>query len=91
MEWFLTAACGAVEWMERTFNMLEAPAIEVCPLLGELVERLRPMAGRAVRVSGSGSTLFTAFDEEGEAERFAARVRSELTLEAGVVRPITRD
>ena len=82
---------GAVEWMEQTFNMLERPAFAVCPLLGELVERLRPMADRQVRVSGSGSTLFTAFDEEGEAERFAARVRSELALAAGVVRPITRE
>jgi 4-diphosphocytidyl-2-C-methyl-D-erythritol kinase len=91
LEWFLTTTCGAVEWMEQTFNMLEPPAMQVCPLLGELAERLRPMAGRAVRVSGSGSTLYTAFDEEGEAERFAARVRSELELEAGVVRPITRE
>lgn len=91
LAWFTEPCRSAVEWMERTFNMLEAPAREVCPLLGELADRLRPMAGRAVRMTGSGSTLFTAFDEEYEAEGFAARVRSELEIKAGVVRPITRD
>jgi 4-diphosphocytidyl-2C-methyl-D-erythritol kinase len=90
VERFATAPAGAVQWMEWTFNMLEAPAMEVCPVLKQYADRLRALAGRPVRVSGSGSTLFTAFDDRGEAERFAGRVTSELGLEAGVVRPIAR-
>ncbi len=88
MKRFATAPAGAVEWMDWTFNMLEAPAMEVCPVLREISARLRAMAGRPVRISGSGSTLFTAFDGRDEAEQFAADVTKELELQAGVVRPI---
>lgn len=86
-EWFANAPSGAVEWMEWTYNMLEAPAMKVCPALEELMRRLTGMANRPMRLSGSGSTLFTAFDEPGEADRFAAAVTKEVGLEAGVVRP----
>jgi 4-diphosphocytidyl-2-C-methyl-D-erythritol kinase len=77
---------NAVEWMRRTFNMLETPAMEVCPLLRTLHERLGELSGRPVRVSGSGSTLFTAFDARLEAEGFARQSASELGLVTHVVR-----
>lgn len=89
-EQFAKTPSGAVQWMEWTFNMLEEPALEVCPVLGELVRRLTAMASRPVRVSGSGSTLFTAFDSRDEAERMVDMVARELGLRAGVVRPIVR-
>lgn len=78
----------AAEWMSWTFNMLEPPAMRVCPALSGLMRQLEPLAGRAVRMSGSGSTLFTAFDAKADAERFAGVVRDRADREACVVRPI---
>lgn len=84
----MAAPSDAVEWMERTFNMLERPAMEVCPVLNDLMNQLTPLAGRPVRVSGSGSTLFTAFDEVSEARHFAEAVSCRIGLGAILVRPI---
>lgn len=76
----------AVEWMDWTFNMLEEPAMIVRPVLREIRDHAARLAGRAVRMSGSGSTLFTAFDEESGAENFARLVRDALDIETRVVR-----
>lgn len=84
--------CGrldAVACMEATFNMLEAPAFEVCEPLRKLRDALQAIALRPVRVSGSGSTLFTAFDVRPEAEAFVAQVERELGLGGCAVRPVT--
>jgi 4-diphosphocytidyl-2-C-methyl-D-erythritol kinase len=77
----------AVEWMHATFNMLEAPAIAVCPQLGDLQRQAASLAGRPVRISGSGSTMFTAFDSPGEAEGGATLLNRELGIRAEVVQP----
>ena len=76
---------AAVELMEKAYNMLEAAAIQVAPALGELVDRAAVLAARPVRVSGSGSTLFTAFDTQSEAQRFAKLASEELRLSTRVV------
>ena len=73
--------------MERTFNMLEAPAMRVCPMLAEIAMKAAALAERTVRMSGSGSTLYTAFDTEAEAESFLGRVEAHLGTRACVVRP----
>lgn len=73
-------------WMERAFNMLEPAARAVCPALVPLMDEAALLAGRPVRISGSGSTLFTAFDTCEEAERFAGQAGSLLKLETRVVR-----
>lgn len=83
-------ATNAVEWMAGTFNMLEKPVVKVCPVMRGLMARGRELAGRAVRVSGSGSTLFTAFDARAEAERFARRVGDVLGVETRVVQTVDR-
>ncbi len=77
----------AVEWMNGTFNMLETPAVEVCPALGTIQRQAARIAGRPVRVSGSGSTLFTAFDRPEEAEAFARSAGQELGIRTEVVQP----
>lgn len=82
--------CDAREWMNRTFNMLEPPAIRVCPPLGELMARAAELADRTVRMSGSGSTVYTAFDTQPEAETFAMRVSNQLGVRTEVVRPLER-
>lgn len=66
---------GAAALMQQSFNMLEAPALRIVPALEDLLAGAASLAGRPVRMSGSGSSLFTAFDRRSEAERFAQRIR----------------
>jgi len=79
---------SSVEWMQATYNMLEPPAIEVCPALGDLQQQAARIASRPVRISGSGSTLFTAFDERDEATAFARQAGERLGIETAVVQPV---
>jgi 4-diphosphocytidyl-2-C-methyl-D-erythritol kinase len=46
-------------------NDLEAPAIAIAPVIGDVLELLRRQAGTTlVRMSGSGATCFALFDTE---------------------------
>jgi len=82
------AACdNAAKWMEHTFNMLEPPAFAVYPELKVLFDQANDIADRPVRMSGSGSTMFTAFDSLVEAETFAVEIRKQLGIQAQVVQP----
>ncbi len=81
----------AVRLLERAYNMLEPPAMRACPPLRGLLDQLAALAGRPVRLSGSGSTLFTAFDDRPEAEAFAGRTGEQAGLETRVVRPMEQE
>jgi 4-diphosphocytidyl-2-C-methyl-D-erythritol kinase len=81
-----TETRNARELMHATFNMLEAPATRVSPPLSELLRLGSKLADRPVRLSGSGSTLFTAFEEDAEARVFAARAAEELQVGTQIVR-----
>lgn len=70
--------------MALLFNDLEAAAFVVEPALKTLHARIDGLGGRPVRVTGSGSAMFTLFDEETAADAWAARVR-EVTTEATVM------
>ncbi len=83
----LGEGCDAVAWMQSAYNMLEAPAMKVCPALKDIAQRCAEHAGRPVRLSGSGSTLFTAFDTINEAELFARDLSAPLGLSTDVVQP----
>lgn len=72
-------------WMQRAFNELEPAAFKVCPALEVVLEHAAALAGRPVRMSGSGSSLFTAFDTAIEAMRFAHDAARQLSLETRVV------
>jgi len=52
-------------------NDLEGPAFEIRKDLGTLRADIELKLGRPVRMSGSGSSLFTLYDERGEAEAAA--------------------
>lgn len=78
----------AAKWMERTFNGLEKPVMKVCPAMRELIAGGTKLARRPVRVSGSGSALFTAFDTRSEAEQFARSAGEALTIQTRVVQPL---
>jgi 4-diphosphocytidyl-2-C-methyl-D-erythritol kinase len=78
----------AVGWMNRAYNMLERPALAVCPALGGLMARAAELLGRPVRMSGSGSALFTAYDTEIEARQWSEKLSRELQLRTYVVQPV---
>lgn len=75
----------AARRMEQTFNMLEEPAMRVCPPLRTLLDEAARLAGRPVRLSGSGSSLFTAFNERPQADDFARRAEAALGIRTCVV------
>ena len=55
-------------------NDLEAPAIALMPEIGEWIERFRALGARFARMSGSGSTVFAAFETEDKARAAAAQL-----------------
>jgi 4-diphosphocytidyl-2-C-methyl-D-erythritol kinase len=65
----------AKELLGRLVNDLDAPSFSVCPELGMMRESLEQEIGRIVRMSGSGSTLFTLADEKEEAESLALQIQ----------------
>jgi len=78
----------AADWMGRAFNMLEPAVVAVCPAMRRLMDEGAAMASRPVRVSGSGSTLFTAFDSQPEAKEFAQLAGERLDVQTHVVQPL---
>lgn len=59
---------------ELAHNDLEAPAISLMPEIGELIEKFRSLGARFVRMTGSGSTVFAAFDSDEDAHTAVAAV-----------------
>jgi 4-diphosphocytidyl-2-C-methyl-D-erythritol kinase len=79
------AELDARRLMEHTFNDLEPAAQRVCPPLQLVMETATKLAGRTVRMSGSGSTLFTAFDAMEDAQVFAHSAVAQLKVETHVI------
>ena len=63
-------------------NDLEAPAFSLEPDLTRLRAEAQSLLGRPVRMSGSGSSLFTLYDERAPAESAAADVSRRLNVRA---------
>jgi 4-diphosphocytidyl-2C-methyl-D-erythritol kinase len=74
-DWAAWADLPARQLMQKLVNDLEAPAFDLCPELGQLRRRLSDAMDRIGRMSGSGSSLFTLFDEEVEAKTSLERIR----------------
>lgn len=70
-DWSAWAKLPSNELLPLLVNDLEAPAFALRPELGELRARIESQLGRIVRMSGSGSSLFTLFDDEVAARRAA--------------------
>ena len=68
-------ALPSADLLSRLRNDLERPAFALHPPLADLRDRLEAAAGRPVRMSGSGSTLFTLADDADDAEAVAATWR----------------
>lgn len=66
-DWSDWAMLPADQLMSKLVNDLEPAAFALCPELREMQAKLERSIGRPVRMSGSGSTLFSLFDSEDEA------------------------
>jgi 4-diphosphocytidyl-2-C-methyl-D-erythritol kinase len=71
--------------LEQLVNDLEPAAFSIDPDLGALRLRLEQMLSRRVRMSGSGSSLFTLFDTSDEAEEARRVVAQNMSIQALVV------
>ncbi len=72
-DWAAWASMRALDLLPLLVNDLEAAAFAVRPDLGALRAQVEQAIGRVVRMSGSGSSLFSLFDDRAEAEA-ASRV-----------------
>lgn len=69
---------GPAELMNELFNDLEAPAFTIVPELGELRKQMERLVGRVVRMTGSGSTLFTLAADQHDARDIESRLHANL-------------
>jgi 4-diphosphocytidyl-2-C-methyl-D-erythritol kinase len=71
-DWAALAATPAKELLGQLVNDLEAPAFDLNPRLADMRREWEDRLGRIVRMSGSGSTLFTLYDSKEAADAAAA-------------------
>lgn len=65
-----------VDVLETVANDLEAPALRIEPVIGDVLEVLRNSAGvKLARMSGSGATCFAIYGASAEAHVAAERIR----------------
>jgi 4-diphosphocytidyl-2-C-methyl-D-erythritol kinase len=65
-----------VEVLETVANDLEAPAMRIEPVIGEVLEALRGSAGvKLTRMSGSGATCFAIYGSSADAHAAAEKIR----------------
>ncbi|MDF0521777.1 4-(cytidine 5'-diphospho)-2-C-methyl-D-erythritol kinase [Bradyrhizobium yuanmingense] len=65
-----------VEVLETVANDLEAPALRIEPVIGEVLDALRDSAGvKLARMSGSGATCFAIYGAPAEAHAAAEKIR----------------
>ena len=84
-DWLQWVKRPARELLEELVNDLEPPSFAIRPELGRLRSDLERELGRIVRMSGSGSSLFTLCDEAAEAERLAGRASQMFKVDAKAV------
>jgi 4-diphosphocytidyl-2-C-methyl-D-erythritol kinase len=73
-DWKAWAQLPALELLPRLVNDLEVPSFALRPELGRLRAAIELQLARPVRMSGSGSSLFTLFDDRAAAEQAAEQV-----------------
>ncbi len=69
--------------LQNCFNEMEGLAFSIRPELGRLRDRLEALAGRPVRMSGSGSTLYTLCAERDDATAIVEKWREVADLRTG--------
>jgi 4-diphosphocytidyl-2-C-methyl-D-erythritol kinase len=83
----LPSQCGpqADQWLQSCFNDLQPAAFELFPQLELIQQQAVSICGRPVLLTGSGSALFTAFENQALAIQMAGRLSDEVDVEALVV------
>lgn len=67
-----------VDVLETVVNDLEAPALRIEPVIGDVLEALRSSAGvKLARMSGSGATCFAIYGAAAEAYAAAEKIRGD--------------
>ena len=70
---------SVAEWIEafvEVGNDLEAPALRIQPVIGEVLSALRDAKGaKLARMSGSGATCFAIFADDADAQTAAEKIR----------------
>jgi 4-diphosphocytidyl-2-C-methyl-D-erythritol kinase len=84
-DWRQWATLDALALLPLLVNDLEPPAFSLSPALADLHARAIRAVGRIVRMSGSGSSLFTLFDGRDQAESAADCLRLDLRVDARAV------
>jgi 4-diphosphocytidyl-2-C-methyl-D-erythritol kinase len=64
-----------VEWLGKTRNDLQAPAMQIAPGIGEALTAMTDTGAAFARMSGSGATCFGLFERVEDAEKAAAAMR----------------
>jgi 4-diphosphocytidyl-2-C-methyl-D-erythritol kinase len=80
--WEAWSKLTAEQLLPLLANDLEPAAFSICPPLRALRELLETVLGRPVRMSGSGSSLFTLFDTPEQAESAWRVVQRDLAMPA---------
>ncbi len=74
-----SAGASIGDWVKvlaAVANDLEAPALRIEPVIGDVLKALRDADGaRLARMSGSGATCFAIFEDHGRAQAAAAQIR----------------
>jgi 4-diphosphocytidyl-2-C-methyl-D-erythritol kinase len=74
-DWSQWTQLSARQLLPLLVNDLEPPAFAICPELGKIRSDLETHLGRIVRMSGSGSTLFTLADDLADAAEIVTRLQ----------------
>ena len=82
LDWPAWSRLGAKDLLSLLVNDLESPAFAIAPELAQLRQRAEAIAKRPVRMSGSGSSLFTLFDQQAEAEEATKQLEQQLAVRA---------
>ena len=77
-DWERWVTTGSEELLPRLVNDLEAPAFNISPTLGEVRQSAERLLRRPVRMSGSGSSLFSLFDRQDAAQDAAEQLERDL-------------
>jgi 4-diphosphocytidyl-2-C-methyl-D-erythritol kinase len=92
-DWPAWARLPAAELLARLVNDLEPAAFAIGPELGALRRSIEQSLARIVRMSGSGSSLFTLFDERSQAEEGKERIgrlNKAIQLEVAEIAPVAQ-
>ena len=80
--WHEWAKLSAIDLLPKLANDLEPPAFDLHPELRLLHQQAQELLGQQVRMSGSGSGLFSLYDTLAEAERAATSLRGRLHIDS---------